>query len=176
MSDITANAKGKSFERRVGNLFALLGYSVQKDVLIGGRQVDLLIEDRSGPLSRIYIVECKDQAAPVTTLQYDSFRGRLVAAKSDLTPKVRGIIISSVGFVKEIKAQSQRDEIELVTISELETSVIDFRLYIRDLIQRLENDPSLSYFVEPNLRREYLTLPRPAYSLIYEWLADPLSN
>jgi HEAT repeat protein len=176
MSEISANTKGKNFERRVANLFTLLGYSVQKDVLVGGRQVDLVIEDRSGPLSRIYIVECKDQAAPVTTSQYDSFRGRLVVAKTDLTPKVRGIIVSSVGFVKEIKAQSQRDEIELVTISELETSVIDFRIYIRDLIQRLENDASLEYFVEPNLRREYLTLSRPAHGLIQEWLADPLSN
>lgn len=70
--------KGKHFERRVANLFALLGYSVKLDVLIGGRQVDLHLEDRSGPLSHVFIVECKNQATPVTTAQYDSFRGRIL--------------------------------------------------------------------------------------------------
>jgi HEAT repeat protein/energy-coupling factor transporter ATP-binding protein EcfA2 len=176
MSNTSNSAQGKGFERQVASLFRLLGFSVEIDVLIGGRQVDLRIDSRSGPLSRTYIVECKNQSNPVTTAQYDSFRGRLMAAKSAISPKVRGIIVASVGFVKEIKAQSAHDDIELFTISELETSLIDFRPYVQTLIQRLENDTTLEYFVEPNLKREHLVLPQAAYAVLNEWLSDPSAN
>ena len=176
MDEHSTDVRGHAFERRVANLFELLGYFVDRDVLIGGRQVDLLLEDRRSILSNTYVVECKDQANPVSTAQYDSFLGRLRAAKNELSPKVRGIMVSSVGFVKEAKAQSRRDDVELLTISELEKSVIDFRQYVLDLIHNLEADSSLQYFIEPDLRREHLSVPQPAYAHLYEWLRDPLSN
>lgn len=176
MSNTSADHKGKMFEKRVANLFALLGYRVQRDVLVAGRQIDLLLEDRSGPLTRSYIAECKDQAAPVTTAQYDAFLGRLRTAKHEISPKIRGIIVSSVGFVKEAKAQSASDDVELVSISELETSVIDFRQYVSELVQRLESDPTLTHFVEPTVKREHLSIPESAYSQFEEWLLDPSLN
>lgn len=157
-------------------LFELLGYRVDPDRLIGGRQVDLFLEDRQGPLSRCYIVECKDQAAPINTVQYDAFRGRLTAARHEISPKVRGILVASVGFVKEIKAQSLHEDIELVTISELESSVIDFRQYARDLVRQLEGDPALEHFVSPRLVREHLSVPVPAFEALEGWLADPEAN
>src|SRR5574341_2281653 len=129
MKTIKSVEKGRNFENRVADLFSLLGYNVKTDLLIAGRQVDLFIEDRSGPLSRKYIVECKDQASPVTSAQYDSFLGRLDAAKK-MEPKLRGIIVSSVGFVKEVKAQGSYNDTELITISDLEKSIIDFSSYV----------------------------------------------
>ncbi|HYR11561.1 MAG TPA: restriction endonuclease, partial [Longimicrobium sp.] len=168
--------KGKIFERRVGSLFALLGFSVEIDVLVGGRQVDLLLEDRRGPLSQIYIVECKDQAVPVNTAQYDAFRGRLQAARREINAKIRGVLVSSVGFVKEARAQNEHDEgIELLSISDLETRVIDFRQYVRNLVEENRRD-RLPYFVEPKIRREYQELGQPAFAFFQEWLADPVSN
>ncbi|HEX3126599.1 MAG TPA: HEAT repeat domain-containing protein [Thermoanaerobaculia bacterium] len=169
-------AQGRAFERRVGMLFELLGYRVETNRLIAGRQVDLFLEDRSGPLSRSYIVECKDQANPVNTSQYDAFRGRLSAARHEISPKLRGIIVASVGFVKEAKAQALHEDVELLTISELESSVIDFRQYARDLIRRLEDDPALTHFVPPRLVREHLTLAEPASSAVAGWLADSEAN
>ncbi|MES1243080.1 MAG: HEAT repeat domain-containing protein [Acidobacteriota bacterium] len=169
-------AQGRAFERRVGMLFELLGYRVETNRLIAGRQVDLYLEDRSGPLSRSYIVECKDQANPVNTSQYDAFRGRLSAGRNALSPKLRGIIVASVGFVKEAKAQALHEDIELLTISELESSVIDFRQYARDLIRRLEADPPLAHFVPPRMVREHLTLAEPAATTVAGWLADSEAN
>lgn len=157
-------------------LFELLGYRVEANRLIAGRQVDLYLEDRSGPLSRCYIVECKDQANPVNTAQYDAFRGRLNAGRNAVSPKLRGILVASVGFVKEAKAQALHEDIELLTISELESSVIDFRQYARDLIRRLEADPALTHFVPPRLVREHLTLAEPAASAVAGWLADSEAN
>lgn len=169
-------AQGRAFERRVGMLFELLGYRVEVNRLIAGRQVDLYLEDRSGPLSRCYIVECKDQARPVNTDQYDAFRGRLSAGRNAVSPKLRGILVASVGFVKEAKAQALHEDIELLTISELESSVIDFRQYARDLIRRLEADPALTHFVPPRMVREHLTLAEPAASAVAGWLADSEAN
>ncbi|MEM8930981.1 MAG: HEAT repeat domain-containing protein [Acidobacteriota bacterium] len=168
--------KGEIFERRVGHLFTLLGYRVELDALVAGRQVDLLLEDRSGPLMRTYIVECKDHARPINTRQYDAFAGRLRVARQELGPKVRGLMVASVGFVKEVKAQSERDDIELLTISELETSVIDFRPYVAGLIGELDRDDDLAHFVEPRARRETLDLDEPFLALFEEWLRDPLRN
>ncbi len=176
MTDSDTFQKGRNFERRVAHLFTLLGYSVSLDHLIGGRQVDLIIEHKSGPLLRKYIVECKDQAEPLTTAQYDSFRGRLLAAKRELGPKTQGIMVSSVGFVKEAKAQSVHEEIELLTISELESSVIDFSRYVSILIKQLSDDISLKFFVKPKAKREEMLVPEFAFDIFSKWLADPVAN
>lgn len=173
---MTATEQGKRFEKRVGHLLSLAGYRVEHDVLISGRQVDLLIEDGAALLPRQYIVECKDQAAPVSSQQYDSFRGRLMIAQREISPRVRGIIVASVGFVKEVRAQSRNDDIDLLTVSELEQNLIDFRHYIHDLIRNLEASPSLQFFVEPRVRREHMTVPEPALQYFDGWLADPEAN
>ncbi|MCG8459712.1 MAG: restriction endonuclease, partial [Holophagales bacterium] len=151
--------QGDLFERRVGHLFALLGYRVDYDRLVAGRQVDLVLEDRSGPLVRSYLVECKDHARPVTTADYDAFASRVIAAKRELGPKIRGLLVASVGFVKEAHAHSTHDDIELVTVSELETSLIDFRAYVAGLESELAQDGSLAHFVEPRACRETLQTP-----------------
>ena len=173
---MSTTAQGKAFERRVGHLFGLSGYRVEHDVLISGRQIDLLIEDNTGLLSRQYIVECKDQSAPVNTEQYDAFRGRLMSARREISPKLRGIIVASVGFVKEVKAQSQNEDIELLTISDLETNLIDFRHYVRSLIANLSSDEGLKYFVDPRIVRDQSTVPEAALPVFERWLADPEAN
>lgn len=168
--------QGRTFERRVGHLFSLLGYKVDYDALVSGRQVDLVIEDDGDVLARHYIVECKDQAAPVNAQQYDAFRGRLVGARRELSPRIRGLIVASVGFTKEIKAQSRNEDIEMLTISELERKVIDFRGYVHSLIGSLEDEPSLRYFVEPSILLDQVLVPEPALAYFEQWLADPESN
>lgn len=175
--ETTSNAtKGSNFEEKVAQLFSLYGYIVKRNILIGGRQVDLYIEDRSTPFTRCYIVECKDQANPVNTSQYDSFLGRVLSAKREISPKVRGIFVASTGFVKEAKAQSQNDDIELITISELETSLIDFSQYISTIISDFKNDIDLRFFIEPNISEEHQTYSVQAYKIINAWLADPVLN
>ncbi|HET8775790.1 MAG TPA: HEAT repeat domain-containing protein [Thermoanaerobaculia bacterium] len=173
---MTATEQGKKFERRVGHLLALLGFRVEHDVLISGRQVDLLIEDGATLLPRQYIVECKDQAAPVSSQQYDAFRGRLMIAQRELSPRVRGIIVASVGFVKEVWAQSRNDVIDLLTVSQLEQNLIDFRQYIHDLARNLRSSASLEFFVEPRILREHLSVPEPALQYFERWLADSEAN
>jgi hypothetical protein len=173
---MSTTAQGKAFEQRVAHLFSLLGYSVRQDELLAGRQVDLVLADQRGPILRQYIVECKDQSTPVTTAQYDSFRGRLSAAKQVLGVKLQGIIVSSVGFVKEAKAQSQHDQIDLITVSELQRSLIDFQAHIHHTIAALETDQSLHHFIEPKLRKEGGELSLDAADLLADWLKDPAAN
>ena len=168
--------QGKLFENRVGHLFSLLGYHVKYDQLIGGRQTDLVIEDKTGPVIRKYIVECKDQLKPVSTAQYDSFRGRLNAAKKEIDAKIQGIFVARTSFVKEVVAQSKYDEIQVITYADLEKSIIDFRQYVSDLLALLGDDPSLQYFIEPNIRRENGTLLESAIEYVFKWLIDPVAN
>ena len=125
---------------------------------------------------RRYIVECKDQASPVSTAQLDAFRGRLTSSRHELDPRLRGIVVSSVGFVAEAKAQARYEDIELITISELESSLVDFRPYVRNLVERLETDSVLPWFVEPRLRGEHEPIAQPAISVLEQWLRDPVLN
>jgi hypothetical protein len=93
-----------------------------------------------------------------------------------MNPRVRGIIVSSVGFTREVKAQSEFDDVELFTIADLETSLIDFRGYVRNLSRTLQDDTSLRHFVEPEAIREPMTMGMPALKLFKEWLIDPQVN
>jgi len=138
--------------------------------------VDIVLGEKTGPVARTYIVECKDQERPVSTAQYDAFRGRLTAAKAELGAKTQGIIVASTAFVKEAVAQSGYEEIQLITLAELEKTIIDFRQYVTDLTNTLNADPSLRYFIEPNLRPENGIIADPATPYVMQWIADPIAN
>ncbi len=168
--------KGEAFERRVGRLFELLGYQVERDRLLAGRQVDLVLRDSSGPLKRDYIVECKDQARPVSTSQFDAFVGRLIAARKAGHARIRGVMVSSVGFVKEVVAQSEYHDIEVVSITDLEKSLIDFGPYVSTLKASLSTDDTLKFFVQPSLVREHRQVEEPARPLLEEWMVDSQAN
>ena len=169
--------KGKIFENHVAFLFSLLGYNVIKqDELIAGRQIDLIVEDQSGPLSRQYIVECKDRTKAIRVEHFDSFDAKLRAVKNAANPKMRGIMVSRVGFTKAVKAHALHSDVELIQISDLEKSIIDFSGYVHGLISRLENDPSLKYFIEPLLQRENLSVSEFAFDFLNEWLLSPSLN
>ena len=79
-SATTANEKGMRFERRVGFLFELHGYDVDRNREIAGRQFDLLISMKADLLKTKYLVECKDTRDPVGVADYDSFIGKLRSA------------------------------------------------------------------------------------------------
>lgn len=172
----TNTAKGRVFERRVGRLFELQGCIIQHDVEIAGRQIDLIVEERRGIFQTKYLVECKDQDKPVTTAQYDAFKSKLASAANAINPRVRGIMVASTEFVKEARAQSEHDDIRLITIAELERQLLDFTAYVHHLMHRLQVDPRLSTFVLPDLRREHNVRSEPANELIDEWMLDAQSN
>jgi hypothetical protein len=64
---------GQRFERLTAETFQLLGYSVNKDVLIAGSQIDILLGRTTGPLAETYVVECKDYANPVSVTLVRAF-------------------------------------------------------------------------------------------------------
>ena len=59
MTDQT-DPTGKTFEARIRGLLELLGYRVQHDRLVAGRQTDLVAVKDVFPGRLLYLVECKD--------------------------------------------------------------------------------------------------------------------
>jgi|GEM_PF-3128173 len=168
--------KGSIFERRVANLFELLGYGVKVNELIAGRQIDVVIKERKAILSNEYAVECKDLSSAFGVSDFDSFHSKLSAIKASKTPKFGGIIVTTVGFTKEVKSQADSLGIELLTISDLEKSILDFTYYIPNEKTRLENEVPLEHFIEPTAQHENTKIPHPIISLINKWILDPEMN
>ena len=166
------------FAERTERLFGLLGFrphpsgSAEAPLAEGA----LILDDASGPLSRTYVVHCHDQAAPVGLDAYEALRAHLAGVRSELTRKARGILVASVGFAAEVERLSVTEDLELLTISELEQSVIDFRVYVRELVVELERDPSLSHYIEPQILREHRQREEAAEALLDDWLRDPEIN
>jgi len=166
------------FAERTARLFGLLGFRPHPS---SGAEAlrsagSLILDDASGPLSRTYVVHCHDQATPVGLEAYEALRVHLAGVRSALTRKARGILVASVGFGADVERLSATEDLELLTISELEQSVIDFRVYVRDLVVELERDPSLAHYVEPRILREHRPREEAAAALLDSWLRDPEIN
>lgn len=177
MDELAADAAAHAtpFARRVARLFGLLGFEEVEDPGDLPRGA-LILEDRAGPLRRSYVVHCHDQAAPVGVEAVERLRRHLAHVRQALTPKATGILVASVAFAPEVELEAGTGQLDLLTISELEQSVIDFRGYVRDLIEELEGRESLRWYVEPRVRREGRQLQEPATVLLQEFLADPEVN
>ena len=160
----------------MAQLFELLGFTVRHDVDVGGHQVDLLLELRLGPIASRFVVECKDLAKPVGSEDYQQLYHRLLTAKSALGEDVRAIFVTTVGYTRHVTTQAQHNGVHLLTISELEQSIVDLRPYVRDLHRELMDDRALEHFVEPGVRRESRSRPERALRFFDAWLGDPLSN
>ena len=84
---------GKTFENATAKPFRLMGFSVQRDVLLEGSQIDLVIDKHTGPFAETYIVECKDHSVPISVTVLRGFYSTLLAAKQEV-PGTNGIFVS----------------------------------------------------------------------------------
>ncbi|HID64321.1 MAG TPA: hypothetical protein EYP49_16510 [Anaerolineae bacterium] len=80
MTDQT-DPTGKTYEARIRGLLELLGYRVQHDRLVAGRQTDLVAVKDVFPGRLLYLVECKDYSRPVGVDVISDAENRLKAAR-----------------------------------------------------------------------------------------------
>ncbi len=168
--------KGTRFENHVACLLEMLGFTVERDLLVNGRQVDLVAIDSRGPVSSRYLVECKDQAHKVTTPEFDSFQGRVQGVRNNGDPRMGGLFITTTGFVKEAKAQAASLGIDLIHIAELERSLVDLAPLVSAQLNELREERGVVEFVEPKLRLDGRIEARPALPAIREWLYNRHKN
>ena len=160
------------FRRRVGRLFELLGFEVR---LLPGVE-DLHAVEAGGLFARSFLVRASHRATPVDRPAVEALGAAVEAARPVMGPRVRGIFVTTVGYARLAVAWALEAEVEVLTLSELEQSLVDMRAYVRRLLEEGERDPALACFVEPGLLHEQRTVAVPALAALERWLHEPAAN
>ncbi len=92
--------KGHRFEEQVAELYRMIGFQVEIDRLIGGRQIDLVLRQNIGNMTIPFIVECKTHQ--VTMDEVNTFQVSLNIARQE-EPRYLGIMVSNTGFARNCR-------------------------------------------------------------------------
>lgn len=182
MTDQT-DPTGKTFEARIRGLLELLGYRVQHDRLVAGRQTDLVAMKDVFPIRALFLVECKDYTQRVGVDVISDAENRLKAARGKY-PDARGWVVARSGFTSEARDYAESLHIVCSTPDDLVRSLIDFTSYLNDLVHDFQDFvvdrerglklPQL--YVEPDAFYYPQREVWPLQTLMDEWLADPTLN
>jgi formylglycine-generating enzyme required for sulfatase activity len=183
MTDQT-DLTGKTFEARIRGLLELLGYRVQHDRLVAGRQTDLVAVKDVFPSRVLYLVECKDYSRPVGVDVIRDADSRVRAAQAGKHPDAQGWVVARSGFTSDAWDYAKSLSIVCSTPDDLVRSLIDFTSYLNDLVHDFQGFlvdrerglklPQL--YVEPDAFHDPERKVRPLQTLVDEWLADPELN
>src|SRR5437667_7443082 len=124
--------KGHRFEDRVATLLRLFGYTVERNVLLNGNQIDIRAVVDLPTHTDVLIVECKDYKRPIGIDKIRAFFAILAAT----SPGIKGLFVSEQGFTAEAKQFAESTtRLTLFTHSELERKVIDPDQYFKTKVQ-----------------------------------------
>lgn len=142
--------KAKDFERSIADLFELMGWHVERNVILSTHEIDILAKQNLGLLSLRVAIECKYTDKPLTNAHIQQF------ASSASLLKNRGvvdkaIIVSHSGFTASAKDSAQRYGIECFSYDDIISKLIDFTPYLRSVVDSFERNTIVEQFIEPSL-------------------------
>ena len=177
--------KGPGFEQEVKQILSLMQYQISHDVLFSGTQIDILAEQSDFLQKLRLIVECADHDKKVgVPLVKEKSATLSVVPKDDFHYKL--LYVSRLGFTKEALefAANNSAQINLLTLTQLESRLIDFEPYARWYFQSYEN--STGMFAEGELAQNFIELngsspdlslkDEPISKIARTWLADESNN
>jgi len=163
--------RGRKFEDKVAELLSLMGFDLERNVSIAGREVDIVAVKADSLREQRFLVECKGRQKASGVEDLGDLHARLVAYRRD-QPRAEALLVSESGFSPEAKEHAGKLGISLKTYEDLLTGLVDFGGYLVTLIQDVEGKDIERLYVEPEVRPEGAEpLPLPDY--IGKWLADP---
>lgn len=154
---ISKSPKWLQFEKRVGHVLTLSGYSVEHDCLIGGGQTDLFATKDVGPILTRILVECKhsDTGKAVSINDVENFCSRIIVLRNqDLIDG--GILVANTRFTKNAKSLIKNSYIELTTVEELNLRIFDFRPYLLSIINDFEKSKLNEVFINPKMANAFI--------------------
>jgi len=172
-------SKGKKFENQVAEIYRLMGYGVKQNVGILGHQIDIILSyTMPGGIKANTAVECKYVEAG-NLKKNDAMDNINAMADLKRNDKVQNlIIITTNGFAKDIWDTARNNNIQLLTIRELQGKIINFESYIDRVIYDFEHwdeykdgqrKPIIELFERANLHKYYVHLRcRDSNGLVYD--------
>jgi WD40 repeat protein len=145
-------AQGKRFEDRVADLLRLLGYSVEREQLIGPDRVDLVARIESGLDTLTYFVECKDHKSAVAKEVVDLL-GLWLRKPAAQAMHARGMVVANA-FSPAALASAKDLGITTATPSDLERRLLDFDKFLFQLVADFEQMPLAASYVTQRTQPE----------------------
>jgi Restriction endonuclease/NACHT domain len=132
---------GKSFERRVSEVYQVLGYQVTRNVQLGGRQTDIVAKKQIRGASTITLaIECKDHERPVGNKIVDDFAS-VVIAQCAAGLITGGVMVSASDFTADARAAAEgQTALTLFSLEDLASQIFDVRYPLRELVERYEKE------------------------------------
>lgn len=194
--------KGREFEDGVASLYHLMGYTVQQNIEICQKKVDILasFELPGNQQKHRVIVECKDEKKNIAQNQrVMQFKGLLVQARM-VGQADSAEIITRKPWSDKAKGFAAESGIGLYTFEEKLSKIIDFSNYIKRVIYDYEHfteyvgnghilkNPIIEIINRTDLHKTYVPLlcrvlehqeiidHRPLDEYVEKWLDDPYHN
>jgi hypothetical protein len=161
--------QGERFEDKTAEVLRLMGFSTEQNVLVGGRQTDILAHKQDMLDETVFVVECKDHQDPAGVDVLDGLYGRVAAYGSG----AKGLLVSRVGFTAPVREQAAKLNIRLKTLEELQRGLIDLGPYLERLIHDYEGQPIEQLYVEPEVWPEGEKANRALKEYVEQWLKNP---
>jgi Restriction endonuclease len=119
---------GKTFEKRVDDLYRALGYQVTYNVALHGQQTDLIARrPLEGAPTLVVAIECKDTEAPVGDKTVTEFIARILAQRG-AEQVTSGVMVGARGFTSPARAvASDHENVLLLSWDELKAVVLNVR-------------------------------------------------
>jgi len=176
----TEIANWKQFETYVYSLYCAFGYSVNRNVAIGGNQIDLLCEKHIDGFNRVRIVvECKHHNNK-RSVGIDDVNKFLTLATNLIVrgEASGGAMITNTEFSKEARTATLKYPlIALKTVSELESELFDFSHLYSAAVFDYEREEIFQTYVSMSAQIKTLSLePKGEARLIDETLLRRISN
>jgi uncharacterized protein YjbI with pentapeptide repeats len=172
----------KSFEDLVSHAYEVLGYSVRRDINIRGQQTDVIAEKVvAGGIGIRLLVEAKGGGQGPTNQQVIDF-AHFVDLEKRKFGFTHGIIVSRVEATRQAKEVALAHNVGLLTLSELQSSTLDFIPYLRSALATLEDDHHQQWYIPGKCRinagesSRRQVLPKGVYELAHvmnEFIQSP---
>lgn len=139
--------KGNALEDYVAHLYEGFGYSVQRDVLICGQQVDVVVSRQLPGAGEVRIaVECKHlskgQVSNQTIIDFNAF----VTSALFQRAITKGVMITNSSFSRNAKS-AITEHVELITLRELESELFSLKQFYRNRITEYESETIFKEYI-----------------------------
>jgi hypothetical protein len=158
---------GKKFEDEVAKLLSLANFEVRRELIIGHKKVDLLIQEkRLGTMRRI-AVECKNYHRPLTQEEVSViYANYLPLQKSNLVDEIllitsKGLTPSALTMIEESRQMSHMLDNDIFDL------VMDFGLYLSGIQRQFDENGLARYYIPPITAEG-----EPFEEIILGWIAN----
>lgn len=163
---------GNDFRDEIAELLRASGHSVETEILIGHKRVDLTFEESSFGHRRRYAVEAKNWADPLSKTALEAIYGGYAALLN--SGDADEILIVSPRPLQSPAAKAfirDTPHVAHLSFNEFQESLLGFRNYLQTYVAKHDRDGLEEYYIAPTVEGQIDLLDS-----VYRWLDEDNSH